>query len=88
MNEEPPKICCQIFQKQEPIIKELTHKINNTKVIHEKVKLAEEILKEVKVLLSCPDYSSEKSDCLECHFLARLRKKVADLVIKAKELTE
>ncbi|GEM_PF-842169 len=88
MNEEPPKICCQIFQKQEPIIKDLTREINNTKVIHEKVKLAEEILKEVEVLLSCPDYSSEKSNCMECHVLARLREKVANLVIKAKELTE
>ena len=86
MSKEDAKINCPTFQKQEPIMKGLTNKINTNKEIQEKAKFAEELQKEVAVLLSCPDHKSENLDCKNCHFIAMLRKKAAGLIIKAKKL--
>jgi len=86
MHKEEPKISCSIFLKQEPGIRGLTDKINNTKDVQEKARFAEELKKEVDVLLSCPDHKGENRDCKNCHFITNLRKRTADLIIKAKRL--
>jgi len=79
-------VSCPTFQKQESVIKDITDKINQVKGVQEKATFAEELLKEVDVLLSCPDYDNEKLDCKNCYFIANLRKKTANLIIKAKKL--
>jgi len=86
MSEENAEINCSVFQKQEPVIKDITAKINSAKGVLEKADFAEELQKEVDVLLSCPDYNQENTDCSNCRFIANMRKKAADLVIKAKKL--
>jgi len=86
MHKEEPKINCPTFQKQESVIKDITDKINRAKGVQEKAGFAEEIEKEVDVLLSCPDYDDKSLDCKNCHFIANLRKKTANLIIKAKKL--
>jgi len=83
---EKPEISCPAFQKQEPIIKDITNKINRAKGILAKARFAEELLKEVNVLLSCPDYNCKKLDCKNCHFIANLRKTTAEIIIKAEKL--
>lgn len=88
MHKEKAKISCEIFQKQEPIIKDITDKINNTKDVQEKAVLASELQKEVNILFSCPDRKATNLDCTNCHFITNLRKKTADLIIKAKKLSE
>lgn len=80
------KINCQTFQRHESIIKEITDKINQVKGVQEKAIFAEELKKEVGTLLSCPDHKNESLDCKNCRFIANLRKKTADLIIKAKKL--
>ena len=87
MHKEEAKISCLTFQKQEPIIKDITDKINSSKGVQEKAKFADELQKEVDVLLSCPDYKKETLDCKNCHFIANLRKKTADIIIKVKKLS-
>ena len=86
MEENKAKISCPIFQKQECAIKDITDKINKAKGVQEKAGFAEELKKEVDVLLSCPDYESQSLDCKNCHFISNLRKKTSDLIIKAKKL--
>jgi hypothetical protein len=86
MKKTDPKINCTMFQKQEPIIEDITAKINSAKEVLEKAELAEELQQEVNVLLSCPDYNDKSKDCSNCRFIANVRKKTADLVIKAKKL--
>ena len=86
MHEEEPKINCPTFQKQEPVIKDLTDKINKVKGVQEKAIFAKELQKEVNVLLSCADFDNKNIDCKDCRFIANLRKKTADLIIKAKKL--
>lgn len=83
---EGAKICCVTFQKQEPVIKNITEKINGAKDVQEKAVFAKELQKEVDVLLSCPDFDDKSLDCKNCHFIANLRKKTASLIIKAKKL--
>ncbi len=84
--ERNARINCPTFQKQEPIIKDITDKINKAKAVQEKARFAEELEKEVDVLLSCPDYESQSLDCKNCHFISNLRKKTSNLIIKAKKL--
>ena len=84
--EENKAINCPTFQKQEPFIKDITDKINGAKGVQEKAGFAEELKKEVDVLLSCPDYESQSLDCKNCHFISNLRKKTSNLIIKAKKL--
>jgi hypothetical protein len=86
MSKKDAKINCSIFQKQEPVIEDITAKINSAKGVLAKAEFAEELQKEVDVLLSCPDYNQGNTDCSSCRFIANVRKKTADLVIKAKKL--
>ncbi len=88
MDKERSKINCPIFQKQEPIIKELANNINKAKGIEEKARVSEELKKEIGVLLSCSDYDEKRLDCSSCRFIANLRKRAVDLIIKAKKLSE
>lgn len=86
MKKENAEISCPIFQKQEPVIKYITDKINQAKGVLEKARFAEVLQKEVDVLLSCSDYNNESFDCKNCRFIASLRKKTANLIIKARKL--
>jgi len=86
MQKEEPRISCPTFLKQETVIKDITDKINQAKGVREKAIFAEELQKEVDVLLTCSDYDDKKLDCRNCRFIAKLRKKTAGLIIKAKKL--
>ena len=86
MSKESAKINCPTFQKQESVIEEITAKINGAKGVLEKADFAEELQQEVNVLLSCTDYNQGNTDCSNCRFIANVRKKTADWVIKAKKL--
>jgi hypothetical protein len=86
MEENKAKISCPTFQKQESVIKDITDKMNGAKGVLEKAGFAEEIEKEVDVLLCCQDYDEARFDCKNCRFIANVRKKTANLIIKAKKL--
>ena len=86
MPKEYAKINCPAFQKQELVAKNVTAKINEAKEVLKKAAFAEELQKEVDVLLSCPDYDQKSVECTNCHFIASVRKKTAGLIIQAKRL--
>jgi len=86
MQESKSKISCPTFQNQEVVIKDITERINKTKDVRGKARFALELQREVSVLLSCPDYNDKNLDCKNCHFIADVRKKTADLIIKAQKL--
>ncbi len=87
MDKKETSINCPTFQKQESVIRDITDKINAIEGIVGKAVFAEELQKEVDVLLSCPDYKDATLDCKNCHTIANLRRKTADMIIKAKKLT-
>ena len=86
MKNKEAKINCPAFQKQEPVIQSITAKINNAKDVLKKAEFAEKLKEEVNVLLSCLDYKEKDTDCGNCRFIANIRKKTADLMIKTKKL--
>jgi hypothetical protein len=86
MKENKEKINCPAFQKQESIIRDITDKINKAKGVQEKAMYADELLREVDVLLSCANFDRKRLDCKHCHFVSNLREKTANLIIKAKKL--
>jgi len=86
MSKEDAEISCSTFQKQELIIKDITAEINNAKDVLEKAEFAKNLQQEVDVLLCCSDYDGKSSDCSSCRFIAGVRKKTTDLIIKAKKL--
>ena len=86
MSKEDAKINCPTFQKQEPVIKDITAKINSAEGVLEKAEFAEKLQEEVDILLSCPDYDEKSTDCSNCRFIANVRKRTTDLIIKAKKL--
>jgi hypothetical protein len=87
MKENKTKIDCPTFQRQEPVIEDITAKINEAKAVQEKAAFAEELQKVVNVLLSCSDYDEKSVDCKNCRFITGIRKKTAALIIKAKKLS-
>jgi len=86
MSKEDSKINCPTFQKQEPVLKDITAKINNAKDVLEKAEFAKKLQEKVDVLLSCPDYDKKSMDCNNCRFIANVRTKTASLIIKAEKL--
>ena len=86
MPKEDAKINCPTFQKQEPLIKDITAKINNAKDVLAKAEFAKKLQEQVNVLLSCPDYDKKSTDCKNCHFIANVRNKIAELIIKTNRL--
>ncbi|MBU0880975.1 MAG: hypothetical protein KKE81_02115 [Candidatus Omnitrophica bacterium] len=84
--EEDAKINCAVFQKQEAVIKDIASKINAIEGVTGKAIFAEELRKEVDVLLSCQDHKDASIDCENCRFIANLRKRTADIIVKAKKL--
>lgn len=86
MKNQDSQINCPTFQKQESAIEDITAKINNARGILEKAEFARKLQDEVDVLLSCPDYDEKSTDCNNCRFIANVRKKTTDLIIKAKRL--
>jgi len=86
MHTKEPGIQCPTFLKQEPGINKLTNSINQAEDVREKAAFARELQREVQVLLECPDYKSDGVDCRNCHFLATVRKKTAEVIIMARKL--
>ena len=86
MHNHEPGIKCPTFLKQEPGINKLTESINQAEAVQEKAALALELQKEVNVLLECPDYKRDGAECRNCHFLATVRKKTAEIIIMAQKL--
>jgi len=84
MKNEELGISCQVFLRQETVIKNITTEINRVKDAREKAVFAEELQKETDALLTCQDYDDKKLDCKNCRFITNLRKRTTDLIIKIK----
>ena len=85
-NDGSAMINCATFQKQELVIKDITQKINAIEGVAGKAVFAEILRKEVDVLLACQSYKNTSADCENCRFVASLRKRSADLIVKVKKL--
>lgn len=80
------KIKCVIFQAKNEIIERITQAINEAKDVKGKAVIAQKLLDEVEKLLCCKHFIRGKAECKICHYIADLRKRTANLILKAKEL--
>ena len=80
------QVNCPLFQKQEPVIRDITVRINEAKDISTKAIFAEELQKEVEVFLDFPEYDEKSTDCANCRFISNARHKTASLITKANNL--
>lgn len=83
---EEEKVNCNIFQQKERKIKELTRSLNVARDSKIKANKAQLLINEVKPLLDCAEYDEESAVCQACREIANLRKKTAELIIKASKL--
>ena len=80
------KIKCVIFQAKNEVIERVTQAINEAANIKEKAVIAQKLLNEVEELLACKHFIRKKAECKICHYIAKLRKRTGNLIIKAKQL--
>lgn len=83
--QEQNKISCPIFNKHEPVLGRITDEINKAHG-QQKAWWAEELIKEAKTLLDCPQHDGAKLDCANCRTISQLRNRTANLVLKAGKL--
>jgi hypothetical protein len=86
MHQEQDRIACSIFQQKELSIKEFTDRLNKVEDYQHKIELASDLSRYVDMLLECLEYNVNSLDCKNCRFISNLRKKTANVIIKAKEL--
>ena len=80
MNDE---IQCRNFLHHENRIESLTQEINSYEKLSDKGPVADELCEEAETLLNCEDYNENEEDCINCHTISALRKRTAELVLKA-----
>jgi len=78
------QIICPIdlFQPQEKKMQSIIQEINTSKDINEKASYANELQKEVDVLLKCKSYDEKNLNCRSCQTIADLRQKAVEIVLK------
>ena len=80
------QIRCPKFQAQESVVIRLTRQINAARTVAEKAPKAEELIEAVEETADCDEYEEESLDCRLCHNFSELRKKTAQLILKAGRL--
>ena len=81
-------IHCKIHQDSLMTLTAIKQKINQGASVGIKAKYAEELAEEVTALMDCSRYDDREQDCVNCRLIAGLHKKVAELIIKAKSLSQ
>ncbi|MBI3362510.1 MAG: hypothetical protein HY023_15520 [Chloroflexi bacterium] len=86
--EKPTGIRCPIdlFPRQEAEIARLTQAINQAPTAAEKAPVAQAMIEVVDVLLACEQFDEQSTDCRLCRNFSQLRRKTADLIVKAGRL--
>lgn len=73
---------CPIFSEYKEKIEMSTQSINGAKIISNELDKAHELLTIVNILLDCGKYDEKKEDCINCHFILKLRKETVESIIK------
>jgi len=81
-------IQCNFHQDSFTAMNVIKQKINHVSSVCIKAKYAEELSDEVASLIDCPKYDDQKQDCVNCQLIGYLNNKVAELIIKARCLSQ
>lgn len=77
-----------LFPRQEAEITRLTDSINQAPTAAEKAPWAQTLMEVVEILLDCQAYDEGGLNCRLCRQFSQLRRKTAELVVKAGRLDE
>ena len=88
MTDEEVSIHCPIFRAQESTCVRLTERINVARTLTEKMTAVLELINAVQELLDCDEYDEQATDCQYCHRFSALRKKTAELALKAGDIAQ
>jgi hypothetical protein len=77
-----------LFPRQETEVSRLTQAINQARTAADKAPWAEAMIETVDVLLACEAYDERSMDCRLCRQFSQLRRKTAEVVVKAGRLDE
>jgi hypothetical protein len=77
-----------LFPRQETEVSRLTEAINQARTAAGKVPFAEAMIETVHMLLACEAYDEGSMDCRLCRQFSQLRRKTAEVVVKAGRLDE
>jgi len=80
------RIKCPIFCYKNQSMESYTGAINEEKNIQKKAYLAACLIREADALLTCQYVNKRKIDCRICQKISEIRKKTAELIVKAQEL--
>lgn len=86
--EDINNIKCTIFQSKNESMERITEAINDTQDVEKKADLAERLLEQAEDLLSCDNFNEKKLACRNCHYIAKLRRKTANLIIGISDLAQ
>jgi len=81
-------IHCNIYKESFADMNIIKQKINNAMSVFIKAEYAEELSDKVNCLLKCGEYTNQRQDCTNCRMIANLHKKSAEIIIKAKSLSQ
>lgn len=80
---------CPVCGKYEQHADKIAERLNQAGGAQEKAKYAQELLEAEKMLSFCPEYvAGESPECQAHRNIVGLRKKTAELILKAKSLAE
>jgi len=85
---EGSAIPCKIHHESTVAMKVLKQQINQAELFGIKAKHADELLNEANGLVNCPHFDNQNNDCMNCQIIAHLHIKIAQLIIKAKSLSQ
>jgi hypothetical protein len=77
-----------LFSGQETEVSRLTGAINQARTAADKAPWAQAMIETVDVLLACEAYDEGSMDCRLCRQFSQLRRKTAEVVVKAGRLDE
>lgn len=80
------KIKCTIFHSKNETIEGITKAINEAENVERKAHFAERLVKEAGALLSCRHFDEKRVECKICHYIVKIRKRAAGLILRARNL--
>ncbi len=81
-------IHCNIYEESYTAMNIIKQKINNATSVVIKAEYAEELSDKVGRLIKCTEYTNQRQDCINCRMIANLHKRSAEIIIKAKSLSQ
>ncbi len=73
---------CPVYEEKRELLEELAQEINLAAELDLKASMARTMLDEVEPLLSCRDFVEGDPNCIRCHTMATLNRRVSQVILQ------